>query len=451
MSKTKKRQAKKERNLLASSIKTRSQVTQNYTENQNLSINSDNMSQGKLENIIQHIPCFDGQKETNINFFIDQWEKLEEDSTLSDDIKLILLKSKFSGIARKVIINSKDLNEETDYANFKDKVKAEFKAKTNFEEIQSDFMSIKQKPNQTMEEFIKEFNLLGTTYIEQSGHAKEEGAVKFLQKLKLTRFLEAIRKDIAFEIRKTGPKDYKTASEMALTLERAFNSIPSEEINYANSASNSNDTNMSQFYQNKISKLEEEIQKLKLREKEETQSKIVKQCQICFKNNHETKHCFFNSKTNNYARKSNKAVFRPQNNMRYNTPQETKFQNFPQYSPEMQYSQNTQNYMPVNHDTQNCMGTSYGNMGGIRYQNPLQTFNGPHLIPNTQRNFTYQNVADNYETGIPNMRYSELPLQNPQGYTNTNQQNTRGKFKQNSHIKYGKNNKFPHKNQGNFQ
>ena len=111
-----------------------------------------------------------------------------------------------------------------------------------------------------MPEFIKTFDSISQKYIDIAGHATEVGAVNSFQKLKLTRFSEAIRKDITFEIRKMGPKDYVQA-----TLERTFNFL---EVNYVKESSQKNVTqtyeNMTSIYENKIAKLNEELIKLKL-------------------------------------------------------------------------------------------------------------------------------------------------------------------------------------------
>ena len=52
--------------------------------------------------------------------------------------------------------------------------------------------------------------------------------------------------------------------------------------------------NMSQNYKDEIAKLRQELQEIKLN-KTVTEAKKVK-CEICDKENHTTKECFFNSK-----------------------------------------------------------------------------------------------------------------------------------------------------------
>ena len=373
---------------------------------------------------------------------------------------MILLKSKFSGDARKVILNSKSLNEEINYENFKTKIREEFKAKENFEEIQQEFSTIKQNPEHSMSEFIKIFDAIAQKYIDIAGHATEVGAVNFFQKLKLTRFLEAIRKDIAFEIRKMGPKDYAQATEYAKTLERAFNFMPKEEVNYVKESSQKNVTqtfeNMTSIYEDKIAKLNEELAKLKL-EKQNEGIKQKKYCEICSKDNHDTKDCFYNGKTNNkLKRQENKKGYRFPNTQMQNFPQMQKNRDFLPYN-QMPYNQNgamyqlqpppyvTPSYVPNTPYMHNMMGTNYNNMGDINSSHMYGGIPNQQLIPHA--NMPYPNMTNNFD---PRMSNFNNPNQNYQPFK------YQGKNKQNTHNKNsmfsGKNNykdRYNKKNSGN--
>ncbi|MBK5648954.1 MAG: hypothetical protein I4N51_19355, partial [Acinetobacter sp.] len=217
-----------------------------------------------------------------------------------------MLKAKFSGQAREAIINSKELNEENNYATFKTKIIQEFKAKHNFENTQNEFAMLKQLPTQNMADFIKIFDNVAAKYIEESGHAQEPGAINLLQKIKLTRFLEAIRQDIALEIRKQGAETYDRATQMAIKIERAYNYQTREELNYVDTHPQSHfqETfeNLSKNYLDKIAELKAEIEGLKLQNSNKDVKKPLK-CEICYKNNHNTQNCFFNGKNKNRERK----------------------------------------------------------------------------------------------------------------------------------------------------
>ena len=65
-----------------------------------------------------------------------------------------------------------------------------------------------------MEEFIQKFDMAATRYIELSGQANQPGTIEFLNKIKLTRFIESIRSDIALEIRKRYPQTYEVATKL---------------------------------------------------------------------------------------------------------------------------------------------------------------------------------------------------------------------------------------------
>lgn len=295
MAKTRNRESRKSRIL--SSTDDSDSISSTPRKRQKSPERQINMAEAKLETLIQHIPSFDNKKETNIKFFLDQWDKLAEKSKLPKEIKLILLKSKFSGPARDVLVNSQELYEETSYEKFKELIAAEFKIKIQFEDVQNSFMNLKQSPNQKMPEFIKQFDIAATKYIEESGHSKELGAINFLKRVKLTRFLEAIRPDIALEIRKQGPATYDEATQIAVKIENAFNASKFENMNNTTDTENFIDETLNvltKVHQDEIQKLKDEIERLKINAQPPVEKKKEK-CGICSKN-HSTKDCFFNGR-----------------------------------------------------------------------------------------------------------------------------------------------------------
>lgn len=66
MCKKKKKQKKKQRKSNEYQIVTRSKIAQNKDSN---NILQNKMTEPSFENLIQHLPCFDGKKEKNIDFF----------------------------------------------------------------------------------------------------------------------------------------------------------------------------------------------------------------------------------------------------------------------------------------------------------------------------------------------------------------------------------------------
>ena len=56
--------------------------------------------------------------------------------------------------------------------------------------------------------------MAATRYIELSGQANQPGTVEFLNKIKLTRYIESIWSDIALEIRKRYPQTYEVATKL---------------------------------------------------------------------------------------------------------------------------------------------------------------------------------------------------------------------------------------------
>lgn len=107
-----------------------------------------------------------------------------------------------------------------------------FSTKCNFGNAQNLFFNLKQKPNQTIQNFITEFNTMATTYIKKSGQAiNEDNDCKFLNNMKLVRFLDEIRTDISLEIRKNVPQNFQDAGKLALKLEDAYMHTNMQELN----------------------------------------------------------------------------------------------------------------------------------------------------------------------------------------------------------------------------
>ena len=449
MAKNKKRKNCKEhtniQNLRQSPIRTRS-LTKNNTQNGNIDPtkqeNCINMAEPNLNALLQHLPNYDHKNESNIEFYMSQWNALADKcKNITDDIKLILLKAKFVGDARETIVNSPELKEELSYEEFKNKILNEFKTKRTFEDMQNSFLTLKQQPKQSMAEFIKIFNRAATKYIEASGFSNEQGAKNFLETVKFTRFLEAIRADIALDIRKTGINKYEDAAKKALTLEHAYNSVNHELINNISAEVNavsqkdskaSAKTNpmeetlrtISKNHADEVLQLKNEIKELKLKCAEKQNNSQIK-CDICSRANHQTKDCFYNAKSKAFNAK------------RFNS---NMGRNFPQYTP--MNAVQSQQYMPnrpIYPDNPNMMYNNFGysnirpdqNYGKYQTYPHMQNYN-PHMGPNNS----------SMEMGIqgPNPYHQMSNNQIHPDYRNQNngtyRQNNRGHFqKQKSYNK----------------
>lgn len=121
---------------------------------------------------------------------------------LKDDCELIILKAKLIANAREKLATNVKLNSAADYGEFKQLLIECFQLKAKFSEIQNKFFTLKQKPSQTVEEFITEFNEIVKAYISKNTEEGQNGSTKFIDLIKLTRFLDSLKADLSLDVRK---------------------------------------------------------------------------------------------------------------------------------------------------------------------------------------------------------------------------------------------------------
>lgn len=263
-----------------------------------------------LDSILQYLPNFEGKANDNITFFLKQFDDLVEQSDLENSVKLILLKSKISGKAKELFFNLPDLLDCNDYAQLKTLLEETFAQTTIVAKTQADFMTLKQQPAQNIEEYIKIFNIKSAKYLKDSGHASQNGAKQFLETIKLHKFIDSVRNDIAFELRKAGVKTFEEAINLAKTVELALNANENT-INCIANASDDRQNNtdpsqilsntvlsMSEVYGKQLESMQQQIDSLKIGETNNSNktTRIKKSCMICKFTGHTLEECYYNAR-----------------------------------------------------------------------------------------------------------------------------------------------------------
>lgn len=251
-----------------------------------------------VDTLIQSLPTFDNPDEQNINFFLESFQQICEAAKIPENLKVILLKSKFTGSARQFLVNSPELRTETDYEKFKSNIIENFSFAVPFEDTQTEFTEAKQKVLESVDKYARKFNLASQKYLEKSGQAKKEGAIALLEKIKLTNFVNGLRPDIAFEVRKFSPSNFKEAVDVAKKIESAYSK--SKELNTIDQQScttNSTLTELAKIQAQQISELTAQMNALSKNIQSTPEHNIPNiYCHICNKGNHATEHCFYNMK-----------------------------------------------------------------------------------------------------------------------------------------------------------
>ncbi|GBM17882.1 Transposon Tf2-9 polyprotein, partial [Araneus ventricosus] len=158
-------------------------------------------------------------------------------------------------------------------------------------------------------------------------NSEEENIVNLTEKLKLSKFIEALRPDIRVEVKKLGPKNFKSAVAIAKNIDNAL-SDDGAELNVTDSGINQ--ILSQQLSTNKqILELSEKVNAISsqnlcvnsLTEAPATNSNNVQSnqqspCQICGKLNHKANNCFHYTRGNYYrgnVRPNDNRTFRANN------------------------------------------------------------------------------------------------------------------------------------------
>ena len=355
------------------------------------------MSEVNLHSLLNLLPSFDGKKESNIQFYLQQFDELATQAKINEDnIKLIILKTKLTGSARDYLINSPDLQNTTNYADFKQKLLDKFQISYSLEKAQNTFMTIKQTPEQNISDFVTTFNNAASHYLTQTGNDKKPDAVNFLNLIKFTRFLDSIRPDIALEVRKIGPKDFQEAVDIAKRIELALNSANAQSLNNM-----THENNDKKFYEtliqlsnketeDKINKMQEELNALKIQKQTNSTNNAEKFCDICkLKGKHDTNSCWFNLKNKKNNRQS-KNMKSKQNNY----PTHFSQPNMYQMQPIGQMIPHTNNYLAPPFHYYPPMQPVYPTAANI----PQPTNNGRQNFQNNTNSYRPRSRGQNKHT-----------------------------------------------------
>lgn len=257
-----------------------------------------------LDSVLNALPPFKGDSTLEIKDFLDSFDAVVAKTQLSDAVKILLLKTKIIGKAKEKILNDDNIRNEIKYDDLKNKLLSKFKTTVNFLKAQDDFMSLKQKPEQTVEDFAFELEKKSKDFLRGSGHMEKDGAKAFVEDLKFNKFMEGIRPNLAFEIRKLNIQEFEAAVKLAKIVENAqiYNT---EELNTVKHDNKDNDeiytflVNRQYKQSEEIEKLMTELKELKLaasKEIRETKQEIKKFCDICKTTSHITDICWYNAK-----------------------------------------------------------------------------------------------------------------------------------------------------------
>ncbi|GBM22890.1 Transposon Tf2-9 polyprotein [Araneus ventricosus] len=261
------------------------------------------------QSLISSLTPFKGGNE-NFDFFIKQFIEIAKLEKWSEAKKILVLKLNLKDEALKFLVSNPKLEEIDNFDSLVKKLEEKFCKKPNFEEAQRQFNNLKQKVSQSISDLAEQVSST-TDKFSNPNNSEEENIINLTEKLKLSKFIEALRPDIRVEVKKLGPKNFKSAVAIAKNIDNAL-SDDGAEINVTDSGINQ--ILSQQLSTNKqILELSEKVNAISsqnlcvnsLTEAPATnsnndQSNQQSPCQICGKLNHKANNCFHYTRGNYY-------------------------------------------------------------------------------------------------------------------------------------------------------
>ncbi|GBO33190.1 Retrovirus-related Pol polyprotein from transposon 17.6, partial [Araneus ventricosus] len=261
------------------------------------------------QSLISSLTPFKGGNE-NFDFFIKQFIEIAKLEKWSEAKKILVLKLNLKDEALKFLVSNPKLEEINHFDSLVKKLEEKFCKKPNFEEAQRQFNNLKQKVSQSISDLAEQVSST-TDKFSNPNNSEEENIINLTEKLKLSKFIEALRPDIRVEVKKLGPKNFKSAVAIAKNIDNAL-SDDGAEINVTDSGINQ--ILSQQLSTNKqILELSEKVNAISsqnlcvnsLTEAPATnsnndQSNQQSPCQICGKLNHKANNCFHYTRGNYY-------------------------------------------------------------------------------------------------------------------------------------------------------
>ncbi|GBM18785.1 Transposon Tf2-9 polyprotein [Araneus ventricosus] len=261
------------------------------------------------QSLISSLTPFKGGNE-NFDFFIKQFIEIARLEKWGEAKKILVLKLNLKDEALKFLVSNPKFEEIDNFDSLVKKLEEKFCKKPNFEEAQRQFNNLKQKVSQSISDLAEQVSST-TDKFSNPNNSEEENIINLTEKLKLSKFIEALRPDIRVEVKKLGPKNFKSAVAIAKNIDNAL-SDDGAEINVTDSGINQ--ILSQQLSTNKqILELSEKVNAISsqnlcvnsLSEAPPTnsnndQSYQQSPCQICGKLNHKANNCFHYTRSNYY-------------------------------------------------------------------------------------------------------------------------------------------------------
>lgn len=224
----------------------------------------------KLAGFQTVIPQFDNLSSITPNYFLDNVENITKLANCSKNEQLMVLKSRIRGDALTNVISYPDLNNETDYDEFKKKFLAFFKTQYSLSARQKQFSNCQMMPNEQVKTYAAKVGLATENFF-NTPDLTNDSVKSIFEQTKLAKFIEGLLPTYKQSVILKDPKTFQSAVEFVQLLQSNEISTNNEQtINNISTNTNSNDIkNILEAHalntQEMINTLSKEVEQLKLK------------------------------------------------------------------------------------------------------------------------------------------------------------------------------------------
>lgn len=226
----------------------------------------------KLAGFNALIPQFDANSAVTPQYFIDTVESITTIANCSDSEKLLVLKSRIRGDALSQIINSVDLSSETDYTQFVKKFINYFSPSSSLATRQQQFSNCKMHCNEPVKLYAARVENATLKFFGEINSKQNTEVGKLYEQTKLSKFLDGLQPEYKKQTLIKDPQTLHEAVKFVQLLQANDSNVNDSQINAVQSTHTNDDLRQliemnSQRTHEIISTLSEEINKLKLRDR----------------------------------------------------------------------------------------------------------------------------------------------------------------------------------------
>lgn len=226
----------------------------------------------KLAGFQTVIPQFDNISSITPNYFLDNVETITKLANCSKNEQLMVLKSRIRGDALTNIISYPDLNNETDYDEFKKKFLAFFKTQYSLSARQKQFSNCHMMPNEQVKTYAAKVGLATENFF-NAPDLTNASVKSIFEQTKLAKFIEGLLPAYKQSVILKDPKTFQSAVEFVQLLQSneisTMESPKEQTINNISSTNNNDIKNILEAHalntQEMINTLSKEVEQLKLK------------------------------------------------------------------------------------------------------------------------------------------------------------------------------------------